>query len=659
MKKLLLSLWCGLTLYAAPALADDFPYGQFSHEQLKMSSYAKDATANALVLNEYGKTWISSNDGLPLMHEYHVKIKIFNAKGFEHGDVSIPIYKSDNNSFEEVRDIEGITYFTDEQGNVQQTALDPKKVITENTNKYWSHVKFAMPNLRNGCVIEYKYTLQSPYTLQFKNWKFQSDVPKLYSEYEARIPAFFNFKASLTGGVKLSKNTGEIDRDCFSVRNNKCDCSKLVYAMSDVPAFIEEDYMTAPKNFMSAINFELSDYVDPYDGTKHNKTLTWADIDLSLKQNEEFGSQLKKVNLLKDKITPVIANITDELAKAKAIYAFMQRSVKHNEFIGIYSDNGIRKMFDTHSGSTADINLGLVVALNAAGINAEAVLLSTRSHGLINKLYPVVSDFNYVIAKANIGDKSYLLDATDQLLPFGLLPEHCLNDQGRVMSLKKPSYWIDLTTDQKWSKTMLLDLTLQTSGKLTGTLTELSVGYEALRKRREIKKFNSTEEYVENRDDKLPKVKFLKSEIRNLDTLDKNLIEVYHVELSYYDGMNNNRVAFNPYLFDHITENPFKLNERSYPVDWGAATDTRVVLTLHLPEGYMIETAPTAASMALPNQGGNFITDFAPSNGAFTFSHVMRLNKPIYYPEEYPYLKELYNKIIQTQKSDIILKKKS
>jgi hypothetical protein len=63
--------------------------------------------------------------------------------------------------------------------------------------------------------------------------------------------------------------------------------------------------------------------------------------------------------------------------------------------------------------------------------------------------------------------------------------------------------------------------------------------------------------------------------------------------------------------------------------------------------------------MALPNQGGEFITEFAPRDDAFTFSHVMRLSKPIYYPEEYPYLKELFNKVIQAEKSDIILKKKS
>jgi hypothetical protein len=227
------------------------------------------------------------------------------------------------------------------------------------------------------------------------------------------------------------------------------------------------------------------------------------------------------------------------------------------------------------------------------------------------------------------------------------------------MSLNKPSYWIDLTTLQKWGKTMLLDLTLQTSGKLTGKITELSTGYEALRRRRAIKKFNSVEEYVENRDEQMPKVKILKSEILNLDTLEKSLVEVYDVEMNYYDGMNGGRIAFNPYLFNKVTENPFKLTERSYPVDWGAATDTRVIMTLHLPDGYTVETPPTAVSVALPNQGGNFITEFAPRDDAFTFSHIMRLNKPIYYPEEYPYLNELFNKVIQTEKADIILKKKS
>jgi len=656
MKKLLLLLTAAF--FCNIALAQNFPYDHYTISDLDMKAYEKDKTAHALVLSEFGKTWISSGDGLPLFHEYHVKIKIFDSKAFEEGNITIPIHKSDNNDFEQVSDIEGVTYYADERGNIQRTYLDPKTVVKENRNKYWDLVKFAMPNLRNGCVIEYKYTLQSPYALNFRDWDFQGTIPKIHSEYEAHIPGIFNFKASLRGPYKLDKNASELERECFNVGSAKCDCSKITYAMDDVPAFVKEEYMTAPKNFMSAINFELNDYINPYTGAKTVKTQTWADIDRSLKQSEDFGVQMRKTVLFKDKLPAMIGGATDNLEKAKAVYRYLQSNLKHNRFIGIYSDNGLRKTLDTHSGSTADINLALVTALKAAGIDAEAVLLATRDHGFISKLYPAIGDFNYVIAKANIGDKSYLLDATDALLPFGLLPEDCINDQGRVMSLDKPSYWIDMVASQKRTRTHVMNLTLQSNGKFTGKLSYYSSGYEAFDKRRSIKKFNSLDEYVENLDEKMTKVKILKYEIKNVDSLENTLVELYDVELDVYDNMNANRLAFNPYMLHRITENPFKMADRTYPVDMGAATDTRIVLTVTLPDEYTMETLPENKAVSLPNQGGRFITGYEPVSNGFTFSHIIQLNKPIYSSEEYPYLKEFYNAIIKAEKADIIFKKK-
>ncbi|MFD1255198.1 hypothetical protein ACFQ3S_00185 [Mucilaginibacter terrae] len=307
----------------------------------------------------------------------------------------------------------------------------------------------------------------------------------------------------------------------------------------------------------------------------------------------------------------------------------------------------------------ADINLALVAALNAAGINTEAVVLSTRNNGVINKLYPVASDFNYVVAKANIGEKYYLLDATDTQLPFGLLPEHCINDQGRVMSLNKPSYWIDLVASQKKGRTYIMNLTLQTNGKLTGKMNHYSTGYEALEQRRNIRKFNSIEEYVENLDEAMPKIKILNHQIINVDSLDKTLSESYDIEINLYDNMDAQRIAFNPYFFNRITENPFKMADRTYPVDWGAPTDTKVVLTVHLPANYVVETPPQNLGLVMPNNGGRFVTDYIAQDDSFSFSHIIQLNNSIYSSEEYPYLKELFNKIIQSEKADIIFKKKS
>jgi len=295
--------------------------------------------------------------------------------------------------------------------------------------------------------------------------------------------------------------------------------------------------------------------------------------------------------------------------------------------------------------------------MNSAGINTEAVLLSTRDHGVVNSLYPATNDFNYVVAKVNIGDKSYLLDGTDPLLSFGMLPLHCLNDRGRVFSLDKPSYWIDLNLPQKEKSTRTLDLTLQDNAILKGTCTNYFFGYEAYKRRVAIRKFNTPDEFVEKLNATSQHVKIIKFEIGNLDSLEAPLVETYTIEVDIFNKLDN-RLSFNPFFWDKIDTNPFKLNERSYPVDMGMVSDDRLMLTVHLPDHYIVEVPPQVVDIAMPNSGGRFITSYQPDNNSFTFAHVVLLSKSIYSSEEYPYLKELYNRIIVSEKAEMIFKKK-
>ncbi|OIQ73191.1 hypothetical protein GALL_451740 [mine drainage metagenome] len=286
-------------------------------------------------------------------------------------------------------------------------------------------------------------------------------------------------------------------------------------------------------------------------------------------------------------------------------------------------------------------------------------MLSTRDNGVLNDLYPAVNKFNYIIARANIGGKSYLLDASDPLMTFGMLPLQCLNDKGRVFSLDKPSYWIDLNLPQREKSTRTMELTLQDDGKLKGTITNYSIGYLAYKKRVAIKKFNTTDEYVEDIASKLPKLKIIKAEITNLDSLDNPVVEKYDVEINIYDKMGAAALTFNPFFLDKMTTNPYKLTERSYPVDRGMAGDYRTTLIVHLPPQYVVDNPPKPVGMALPNNGGRFLTDYQVSDdNSFTFSHIIQLNKSIYSSAEYPYLKELFNNIIQSEKAEMIFKKK-
>ncbi len=658
MKKLLSVILTLLTASYAGAQETPFPFGKPTHDEFELQKYAKDTTANAVVLREFGTAYISTRTDLSLVFEHHVRIKIFNEKGFNQGQVSIGLHKNDANVFEKISDVEGVTFYPDEQGLIRSSPLDPKQVFKENKNKYNDLIKFAMPNLRNGCIIEYKYTIESPFIHHFRSWEFQSDIPKMYSEYLARIPAVFNYNVSLRGPYKLTKSTGVVEKECYNGGGGfKADCSAMTYAMADVPAFVEEDYMTAPANFLSAMYFELSEYVTPY-GVKHKVTQEWSSIDREMKSNEDFGSQLKKKDFFKDKLASVTANAPTPLMKAKAIYDHMHNWFRWDNIYGIYTENGIKKAYEGHTGNVADINLALTAAMLSAGIDAEAVMLSTRRNGLINKLFPVTSDFDYVISKVNIDGQSYLLDATEPLLPFGLIPIRCVNDQGRVMSLNKASYWIDLKASVKESKTYSLLLTLQEDGKITGKISFISSGYAGFNKRQAIKKSSSLDEYVEKIEERWPRMKILKSEISNIDSLDKPINEVYDIEITAFDNLNKDRIFFNPFLMDRVSENPFKLAERSYPVDWGAPSETRVLMQLNFPAKFEILSKPETVGLALPNKGGKFVMQLTQEENILNFYQLTQLDKSIYEPDEYPYLKELFNKMVLSQKADIVLKKK-
>ena len=122
--------------------------------------------------------------------------------------------------------------------------------------------------------------------------------------------------------------------------------------------------------------------------------------------------------------------------------------------------------------------------------------------------------------------------------------------------------------------------------------------------------------------------------------------------------MNSSKLAFNPFFLDRIDTNPFKLADRSFPIDMGMPSDSRFVLTMHLPSQYTIESPPQPLSVSLPDNGGKFLTSYEPGDNSFTFSDVVQFNKSVYSAQEYPYLKDIYNRMIQFEKAEMVFKKK-
>lgn len=633
-----------------------FPYGKVTYRELDIKSYEKDTAAYAVVLDEFGEAYIDNGGDHNLIFEYHVKIKILKQKGVDLANIEIPLRKSEGRQ-EKIIKVEASS-FTYENGSMRETPLDSKKVYTENVSKYWDVKKFAIPNVRVGSVIEYKYVLESPYIFNFRSWEFQTDYPKIHSEYWARIPANYKYNISLRGFYKLTKEEAEIVDDCFTPGGgNKADCGLYKWAINDVPAFVEEDYMTARSNFLSAINFELSE-LEFFDGRKDKITKDWKDAEDELRKDEKFGRQLKRGKEILDGHIDIVTMGEDvPLNKAQKIYDFIKFWYRWNDVYGIYSEFGIKKAFDTKVGNVGDINLSLVAALRYAGFTVEPVLLSTRRNGLVTELYPVISEFNYVVARLTLDGKTYLLDATDDFLSFGSIPERCLNGKGRLLG-DDASSWVEIKPIDKEKTLQMLNLQVQTDGKLKGTIQLTYFGYDALELRKAISSFSDVKEYIADLDNKLDKIEILDFKVLNLEDLRKQVVIDLTVEMDGVDDLQANHFLFNPFLMERWEKNPFRSSERLYPVDFGAPLEEIVILNLTYPAEFQLSELPAKVGLQLPNSGGRYLFDVKNNGNVLSMQSSLLITKPVFSSAEYHYLKELFNQVIAVQHTDFVFERK-
>lgn len=642
-----------LVLFATLSFSQNnsFPFGHTTYRDLDMVLYEKDTSAVAVVLQEFGEAYIEDDNDYNLLFDYHVKMKILKQQGVEEATIIIPLYKS-SGRIEKVRSIKASS-FNFEGGSMRETKLDIKDVLVEKTNKNWDHQKFAIPNVRVGSVIEYQYVLESPFIFNFRTWNFQSEFPKVKSEFWSTIPANYTYNTTLKGFLELSKVDGEVLRDCFY--KGLADCSRSKYVMLDVPAFKEEDFMTAKSNFLSAINYELSE-IKHFDGRVEKFTKDWKSADLELKTNEKFGLQIKRgKDIVEDHIELAVLGETDSLLRAQKIFDFVKGWYTWDEVYGIFSEFGIKKAFDTRKGNVGDINLTLIAALKYAGFNVEPLILSTRSNGFPIELHPVITDFNYVIAKLNLGGKPILLDAVDDFIPFGTIPIRCLNGKGRVIG-EKQSYWHELKPMVKLKKFTSYTLTLNEEGVIKGSLQNAYYGYEALDKRKEIAAFTNEKQYLQQVKDKATRYQILGSEIVNGEHSSKELIENFEIELE--GEANAGYVLFSPFLDHKLKENPFKSTVRVYPVDYGAPIDQTFSISIEYPATFELAELPEKAALVLPNGGGRYLFGIQNLGNKVLISSLLNISKPLYSSEEYHYLKELYNRMIQVQNSDLMFKRK-
>ncbi|WP_339342669.1 transglutaminase domain-containing protein, partial [uncultured Polaribacter sp.] len=647
--------------------------GKVSKAELEERFYPLDSTADAAYLYKYRRTYfeyMQDEGGFKVITDYHMRIKIYSKDGFEKATQYFEYYKPDSGNKERISSLKAYTFYL-ENGKVKKKKISKDAIFDEKRSKYRSVKKITMPNVIEGCILEIKYSLISPYG-SIDDLRFQYDIPVKKLDYKIEVPEYYTFNKRFKGYYFITPNKSEINsKITLRFKNRDRRVGALVttgysketvdyknkiekYIANNIPALKDnEPFVSSIHNYRGGVKYELTATRFPNTAPKVFSS-TWKDIVKRVYNSPNFGSELNKTSYFKDDLTKVLNGTTNDNEKIMAIFNHVKSKVKWNDYKGKYTDKGVKKAYKEGVGNVADINLMLTSMLRVANLNAKPVLVSTRANGV--PLFPTLDGFNYVIAMVEFTDGSYvLLDATEKYSSPNILPVRVLNWNGRKVEKDGTSSWVKLTSSKHALEDNYLSVKISDEGLVEGVLRSIYSNLKALNYRKN--KNHLKEDILREQLEEKHTIEIDEFKLLNKNKLLKTVVE--RIKFSSEDLVEeiNGKLYIEPLLFFVNSTNPFKLEDRKFPVDFATPWKDVHRVSIQIPEGYKIEILPKNIAIRMLEDLGVFKFQTSQIGNKVNTVCILQFNSAIIAPKYYAVLKGFYAKVVEKQSEKIVLVK--
>ena len=602
------------------------------------------------------------------------RIKILNKNGFDAATITIPLYVSTSGKSETLDDLDAYTYNL-ENGKVVETKVTKSSVFTEKHSRNWVYKKFTFPALKEGSIIEYSTEIKSDFFFNLQPWVFQGQYPVLWSQYEAGIPEFFKYVTLSQGYHPLFINkvnssqvsfafTEHVDRETrgFSSGGSGLNTVKVegaidyhTWVMKDVPALKEEAYTTTLRNAIAKMEFQLNQIAYPRQ-VPTNYMDSWEKVARDMMLDEDFGAQITRPNnWLDNTVEDVVGSSNTPKEKARKIYEYVRDNFTFNDNYGTQITTSLKDVVKNKSGSIADINMLLIAMLRTQKIMANPVILSTRSNGFTNEYYPLLSRYNYLVAKVIFDDEALFLDATVNKLEFGKLPNRVYNGHAREITSEMASPVYFVADSLKESNLTNVYISNIDGGSVEGSYNQTMGFYESLGFRNKMTK-TLMDDFKKSIQQEYPE-EIVVSNIQ-LDSLKLLMQPVglkYDLKIKSFGD--EDIVYFNPMINSTLKKNPFKAAERFYPVEMPYTQDDVYSLTMEIPKGYKVDELPKSARINLNDEEGMFEYLISADKEYIQMRCRLIIRKATFANEDYQTLREFYGFIVKKEAEQIVFKK--
>lgn len=638
-----------LLILSFSGYSQKYELGKVTVAELQQKRHPNDTAANAAVIFKVGRTYFEPNSQgyFAVVSEIIQKVKIYKKEGYEHATVQVPYYTGSK----------GVRLYFDDAatynlvgGKVEKTKLKSDGEFSEQVNESYSYKKIVLPNVKEGSIIEYKYVIKSDFYTAFPDFYFQGSIPIDHVELKVQIPQYFVYRRFMKGfvDIKASPETA-ISNSMYNYNE-----SQVIYSANNIKALKEESHVYNIDNYTSMVQYELASTNFPSSGVEKYST-DWESVAKKIYDDKDFGNELNYKSYFEKDLEPILKTVTSRDDRINAVFEFVKSRMNWNERNSYYCKVGVKKAYNEKVGNTAEINLMLTAMLRYAEIKANPVLVSTRSNGIA--LYPNRTAYNYVIAAVELDNKNYLLlDATSKSAVPNILPMRALNWTGRMIRPDKTSDEIDLMPKLNSKEIVNIIATLDSEGNVSGKTREQYFDYNAF-VFREYNLKTAKDIYLEKIEKKYGGLEIEEYATANDKDLTKPMVENFNFKHTNISERIGDKLYFSPMLYYAKTENPFKEENREYPVDFSFPYQDKYSISITLPEGYEVESLPKPIAVNMEDNIGSFKYNISSSGKQIQLTASIDINHSVVSPIYYVTLKDFYKKMIEKQNEKVVLKK--
>lgn len=612
-------------------------FGIIDSADLRLSSCSFEKDANAEVLFDKARVYFSALGALTM--ERHKRVKIFNEKGKEYGNVKIEydnMYGVDN-----ILDIQAETINL-ENGKIVKDKLDPKLIYAQHTDKNKDAIIISFPNIKPGSVIEYKYTLMRNIASNFPAWHFQTDIPTRYSEFNVLFSSRLQFKA-------FTRRNQPFAQDTLVTGGH-------IWTAEDLPSVKDEAYARAEGDGMQSVALLLTS-VQNFDGTTIDLSDTWEKAGKKLATAKDYYKELDQHLSGEDTLIKRALALKSDDEKIAYLFNSVKGIMSWNGFQNWASRDGIRNAWKKRVGNSAEVNAVLYHLLKKSGVKAYPMLVSTRENGLIQPDFVDIFQINNLVAYVPVdSNRYYVLDATNKYNVYNQVPYEFLNSYGLCLNRDADKYEMVYMENKTPSKdVIIIAADINPDAKMKGTGQIASYGYKRtqdleLYKTLGDQKFN---EYLTGRDNNV-KITNLKVSNMQVDTLPLE----QNFDFSYDLNNSDNYLFFTPNIFTPLHDNPFLSESRTSPIDFGFGSSHIITGRYKLPAGYIVESLPKDVNIVMADKSIKFRRSLENQDGYISLHYEINIKRTRFLKTEYPDLHEFFKKMYEMLNEQIVLKKK-